>query len=159
MTRLMILNGPNVNLLGEREPHIYGATTLPSIEASCQDFAKVLGVELLFRQSNHEGVLVDWIQEQRHSCDAIIINPAGCSFYSVPILDALNAFAGPVVEIHVSNLHTRDEAHRHSLTSQAANAVICGAGAYGYIIAMQAAARMVGELPKGLPEAMRVGPL
>ena len=157
-TRLMILNGPNLNLLGEREPEIYGATTLAAIEASCRECARTLDVELQFHQSNHEGVLVDLIQEARRTADAIVINPAGFSFHSVPILDALKVFARPVVELHISNIHARDELHRHSIMSGTATAVICGIGAYGYIVAMQAAARMVGELPEGLPEPMRVGP-
>lgn len=159
MPKLVILNGPNLNLLGEREPDIYGSTTLAAIEASCREFATVLGVDLDFAQSNHEGVLVDWIQAARHDTDALIINPAGCSFHSVPVLDALRAYPKPVIELHLSNLHHRDENHRHSIMSSSVTAVIGGFGAYGYIVAMQAAARMVGELPAGLPEAVRVGPV
>ena len=158
-TRLMILNGPNLNLLGEREPVIYGATTLDAIEASCRDFAQTLDVEVQFHQSNHEGVLVDHIQEARHTADAIVINPAGFSFHSVPILDALRIFNRPIIELHISNIHARDAAHQHSLLSGTSTAVICGLGAYGYIVALQAAARMVGELPEGLPAPMRVGPV
>ena len=158
MARLMILNGPNVNLLGEREPQIYGSTTLAAIEASCRELAPTLAVELEFRQSNHQGVLVDWIQEARKTADAIIINPAGYSFHSVAILDALKIFGRPIIELHISNIHARDEAHRHSLLSGAVTAVICGLGAYGYIVAMQAAARLIGELPESLPEPMRIGP-
>jgi len=156
---LMILNGPNLNLLGEREPEIYGRTTLAGIERSCQAFADVLGARLDFRQSNHEGVLVDWIQEARHATDALIINPAGCSFYSIPILDALKIYGRPVIEVHVSNIHARDEAHRHSVISAAATAVICGAGAYGYILAMQAAMRMIDGIAQDLPDPIRIGPV
>ncbi len=157
--RLMILNGPNLNLLGVREPHIYGATTLAAVEASCADHAAMLDVVPSFHQSNHEGALIDLIHRARDEADAIVINPAGLSFRSVAMLDAFNAFDGPIVEIHISNIHARDEAHRHSLLSQAATGVICGFGPYGYILAMQAAARLVGPLPEGLPEPLRTGPV
>ena len=103
MKRLMILNGPNLNLLGVREPHIYGTTTLAQIRENCERHAAQLGLELAFHQSNHEGELVDWIQSARQSADAIIINPAGYSFTSVAILDALKAFEGPILEVHISN--------------------------------------------------------
>src|SRR3984893_14113430 len=109
--RLMILNGPNLNLLGVREPHIYGSTTLAAIQASCEEFASFAGVQLSFHQSNHEGVLVDLIQAVRQDADALIINPAGYSFTSVAMLDALKAFEGPIFEVHISNIHARDELH------------------------------------------------
>ena len=157
--RLWILNGPNLNLLGEREPEIYGSTTLAAVEATCRAFAEVLEAGLEFRQSNHEGVLVDWIHEARRGADAIIINPAGYSFHSIPILDALKVFARPIIEVHVSNIHARDELHRHSILSGVSTAVICGLGTYGYILAMQAAARLIGDLPGSLPEPIRVGPV
>ena len=114
MKRLMILNGPNLNLLGVREPHIYGTTTLSQVREACEQHAGELGLELAFHQSNHEGELVDWIQSARQTADAIIINPAGYSFTSVAILDAIKAFEGPVIEVHISNIHARDEHHRHS---------------------------------------------
>jgi 3-dehydroquinate dehydratase II len=142
MKRVMILNGPNLNLLGVREPHIYGTTTLAQIKADCEQHAARLGLELAFHQSNHEGELVDWIQSARQDADAIIINPAGYSFTSIAILDAIKAFEGPVLEVHISNIHTRDEYHRHSKISSAATAVICGLGPYGYIAAMHAIAQM-----------------
>ena len=142
MKRLMILNGPNLNLLGVREPHIYGTTTLAQIKADCEQHAAQLGLELAFHQSNHEGELVDWIQSARESADAIIINPAGYSFTSIAILDAIKAFDGPVIELHISNIHARDEYHRHSKISSAATAVICGLGPHGYIAAMHAIAQM-----------------
>lgn len=157
--RVTVLNGPNLNLLGEREPSIYGATTLAAIEAGCRDCARILSLELEFRQSNREDALIDWIQRARGHADALVINPAGLSFRSVSIVDALQIFAGPVVELHISNIHARDDAHRHSLVSGAATAVICGLGAYGYILALQAAARLLGPLPQGLPGPIRVGPL
>jgi 3-dehydroquinate dehydratase II len=142
MKRLTILNGPNLNLLGVREPHIYGTTTLAEIKADCERHAAQLGLELAFHQSNHEGELVDWIQSARESADAIIINPAGYSFTSIAILDAIKAFDGPVIELHISNIHARDEYHRHSKISSAATAVICGLGPHGYIAAMHAIAQM-----------------
>src|SRR5512145_2772406 len=107
--RLMILNGPNLNLLGVREPHIYGSVTLGTIEAASAEFARRLGISLAFHQSNHEGALVDLIQQARGAVDAIVINPAAYSFTSVAIIDALQAFDGPIVEVHISNIHARDE--------------------------------------------------
>src|SRR6516165_5963019 len=158
MTARLILNGPNLNLLGVREPHIYGSTTLAAIRASCEEFAKLTGAHLAFQQSNHEGVLVDLIQSARENADAIIINPAGYSFTSVAIFDALKAFEGPIFEVHISNIHARDELHRHSKLSAAVTAVIAGLGPYGYIVAMQAALRMMDQLPQSLPAAIRIGP-
>jgi len=154
----MILNGPNLNLLGVREPHIYGPTTIAAIRQSCEEFAKFAGAQLAFHQSNHEGVLVDLIQSARENADAIIINPAGYSFTSVAIFDALKAFEGPIFEVHISNIHARDELHRHSKLSAAVTAVIAGLGPYGYIVAMQAALRMMDQLPQSLPAAIRIGP-
>ena len=142
LKRLMILNGPNLNLLGVREPHIYGTTTLAQIKQSCEQNAARLGLELSFYQSNHEGELVDLIQSARQSVEAIIINPAGYSFTSIAILDAIKAFEGPVLEVHISNIHGRDEYHRHSKISSVATGVICGLGPYGYIAAMHALAEM-----------------
>jgi 3-dehydroquinate dehydratase-2 len=153
--RLTILNGPNMNLLGVREPHIYGTTTLAAVEATCREFADFAGLSLAFHQSNHEGVLVDLVHEARQQADALIINPAGYSFTSVALFDALKTFAGPVIEVHMSNIHARDELHRHSILSAAVRAVICGMGAYGYIVAMQAAAQMLGKLPDKLPPVLR----
>ena len=120
MGAIWILNGPNLNLLGEREPEIYGSTTLAAIEDCCRAYAKILSIDVECRQTNHEGVLVDWIQEARRKADALVINPAGCSFRSIPVLDALKMFDGPIVEIHISNIHARDEHHRHSIMSSVA---------------------------------------
>ena len=142
MKRLMILNGPNLNLLGVREPHIYGTTTLAQIRENCEKAAAHLGMELAFHQSNHEGELVDLIQSARQSADAIIINPAAYSFTSIAIIDAIKAFEGPVLEVHISNIHARDELHRHSKISSAVTGVICGLGPGGYIAAMHAVAQM-----------------
>jgi 3-dehydroquinate dehydratase-2 len=145
--RITILNGPNLNLLGTREPHIYGHTTLAEIEAMCTQKARSLSVSLTFRQSNHEGVLVDWIQEVRETADALIINPAAYSFRSVALVDAMKALGKPIIELHVSNIHTRDELHRHSITSSAATAVICGLGPYGYVAAIEAAVHLAQRSP------------
>ncbi len=155
--RLMILNGPNLNMLGVREPHIYGTTTLPEIEASCEALAKVLGCALAFHQSNFEGALVEWIQSARQTADAIIINPAGYSFTSIAILDALKTFEGPIIEVHISNIHARDKLHRHSILSGAVKGVICGLGPYGYLVAMQTAAQLLGARPAALPAPLRDG--
>jgi 3-dehydroquinate dehydratase II len=153
--RLMIINGPNLNYLGIREPHIYGYTTLKELESECRKFAEDLGIELAFHQSNFEGAIVELIQSGRESADAIIINPAGYSFTSIAIIDAMKIFAKPIIELHISNIHARDELHRHSILSSAATAVICGAGPYGYIIAMQAALQALGKLPEKLPSCLR----
>lgn len=143
MVRIKIINGPNLNLLGVREPHIYGTTTLSQIHRDCEVAAKDLNVSLAFLQSNHEGQIIDWLQAARDDSDAIILNPAGYSFYSVAIFDALKAFEGPIIELHLSNIHARDELHRHSIMSRAATAVICGLGPSGYTLAMEAAARLL----------------
>jgi 3-dehydroquinate dehydratase-2 len=156
--RLMVINGPNLNLLGIREPHIYGSTTLAAVQKSCEEFAAFAGAQLSFHQSNHEGVLVDLIQAAREQADAIIINPAAYSFTSIAMLDAFKIFEGPIFEVHVSNIHARDELHRHSKLSSAVKAVIAGLGPYGYIVAMQAALQALGKLPDSLPAALRVGP-
>src|SRR5437870_6662791 len=156
--RIMILNGPNLNMLGIREPHIYGSTTLDAIKASCEEFAAFAGAELAFHQSNHEGVLVDLIQSARTEADALIINPAAYSFTSIAMFDALKIFEGPIFEVHISNIHARDELHRHSKLSATAKGVIAGLGPYGYIVAMQAAMQAMGKLRPSLPAALRLGP-
>jgi 3-dehydroquinate dehydratase-2 len=156
--RLMILNGPNLNLLGVREPEIYGRTTLAAIRESCEQLATFAGAQLSFHQSNHEGVLVDLIQSARSDADALIINPAGFTFTSNAIFDALKIFPGPIFEVHISNIHARDQLHRHSRISAAVTGVIAGLGPYGYIVAMQAALRMLGKLPEALPDPLRIGP-
>jgi 3-dehydroquinate dehydratase-2 len=140
---ILILNGPNLNLLGNREPAIYGTQTLADIEAECQAHGKKIGLEVEFRQSNHEGQLVDWIQQAQGRASAIIINPGALSHTSIAILDALLGVALPVVEVHLSNIHRR-EAFRHtSLVSQAAKGVICGLGSHGYLLALDAIGRLV----------------
>lgn len=150
-SRITLLNGPNLNLLGEREPEIYGRTTLAEVEAAASARGTALGLEVDCHQSNHEGVLVDLIQAARKTSAALIINPAGYSFHSIPILDALKTFPGPVIELHISNIHARDEHHRHSKLSGGATAVICGLGPYGYIAAIEAAAHLIAKVKGPLP--------
>ncbi|VVN03733.1 3-dehydroquinate dehydratase [Pseudomonas fluorescens] len=135
---VFILNGPNLNLLGRREPHIYGHTTLEQIRQSSVALAEELGLTCDFRQTNHEGVMVDWIQEAYEQGAAVIINPAGFSFHSIPVLDALKLIDAPLIELHLSNIHARDELHRHSIMSGVVDAVLCGMGADGYPLAVRA---------------------
>ena len=153
MLRIKIINGPNLNLLGIREPHIYGTTTLAQIQKDCEGAAKEMKASLTFLQSNHEGQIVDWIQAARDDADAIILNPAGYSFYSIAIFDALKAFEGPIIELHLSNIHARDELHRHSIMSRAATAVICGLGPIGYPLAIQAVLRLAAGNKPGVIHA------
>lgn len=144
MTRkILVLNGPNLNLLGQRQPEIYGSTTLAEVEAMCQKVALETGLSLSFRQSNHEGVLVDWIQEARGEMAGIVINPAAYSHSSVAILDALNLFEGPVLEVHISNIHKREAFRHHSYVSQRAEGVIAGFGVAGYGLAVQHMAQLL----------------
>jgi 3-dehydroquinate dehydratase II len=153
-TKIMILNGPNLNFLGIREPHIYGATTLKEIEASCEDVAKYLDVTIAFHQSNLEGELVNLIQSAHGTFDAIIMNPAAYSFTSIALIDALKIFEGPKIEVHISNIHARDELHRHSITSGASTAVVCGLGPYGYVAAILAVVQRLGKLPQAVPASL-----
>ncbi|MDC6169574.1 type II 3-dehydroquinate dehydratase [Paucibacter sp. XJ19-41] len=138
---LYILNGPNLNLLGIREPHLYGSTSLQQIEQLCQRVAAELGLACEFRQTNHEGVMVDWVQEARERAAALAINPAGLSFRSIPLLDALKTLEQPIAEVHLTNIHRRDPLYQHSLMSLAATGVICGFGAFGYELAIRALAQ------------------
>lgn len=137
---VFILNGPNLNLLGTREVEIYGSTSLADIEALTKTSGDTLGLTVDFRQSNHEGELVDWIQEARSKAAAIIINAAAYSHTSIAILDALQAFDGPIVEVHLSNLFKRESFRHHSHISGVADGVICGLGAQGYLLALTAVA-------------------
>jgi 3-dehydroquinate dehydratase II len=140
-----VLNGPNLNLLGVREPHLYGSTTLAEVEQLCRSTAQELGLACEFRQSNHEGVLVDWVQEARERACAVVINPAGLSFRSIPLLDALKTLDQPIAEVHLTNIHRRDPLYQHSLVSLAATGVIAGFGPQGYELAIRAVARRVAE--------------
>lgn len=143
-TTIYVLNGPNLNLLGTREPEVYGRATLKDVEALCRNAGKRHGLTVEFRQSNHEGVLVDWIQEARAKGAAgIVINPAAYTHTSIAILDALLASDIPIVEIHISNVHARDDFRRHSYVSRVAKAVICGFGINGYGLAIDGLAAML----------------
>ena len=138
-TPIFVLNGPNLNLLGEREPAIYGYETLADVEARCRRRAETLGYEIDFRQTNWEGALVDSVHEARKAACAIVINPAGLSFNSLPLLDSLQMFHGPKIEVHLSNIHQRDPIYHRSLVSTTAHGVIAGMGALGYELAIEAA--------------------
>ncbi len=141
---IYVLNGPNLHLLGQRQPEIYGRATLADVEQLCQTTSQQLGLALVFRQSNHEGDIVDWINEAHSEKAAgLIINPAGFTTTSIAILDALLVMAVPVIEVHISNIHKREEYRRHSYVSQAASAVICGFGINGYALAITGLAAML----------------
>ena len=143
MTRIIdILNGPNLNLLGQRQPEVYGRETLADVEAACAALAAELGVPVRFRQSNHEGQIVDWIHEARETAAAIVINPAAYTHTSVAILDALKAFDGPVIEVHISNVHQREPFRHHSYVSLRADGVIAGCGTEGYLLALRRVASL-----------------
>ena len=137
---IYVLNGPNLNLLGSREPHIYGATTLEDVRGLCEARALALGRQVVFRQSNHEGQLIDWVQEARQSACALVINPAGYGHTSIALLDALKALAIPIVECHLSNPAAREVFRRHTFVSLAATGVVSGFGAQSYELAIEAAA-------------------
>jgi len=142
---IYVLNGPNLNLLGTREPHIYGHATLADVEKLCQATARRHGFAVVFRQSNHEGQIVDWINEARsEKASGLIINPAGYTTTSIAILDALLAMEAPVIEVHISNIHAREEFRHHSYVSKAARAVICGFGIDGYALAIAGLADLGG---------------
>lgn len=142
---VLILNGPNLNLLGARQPEVYGAATLDDIARSCAARAADLGLEVDFRQSNHEGELVTWVQEARGRHAALIVNAAAYTHTSVALLDALLAVDLPVVEVHLSNIHRREAFRHHSYVSQAALGMICGFGPRGYLLALEAVAPLVVE--------------
>ena len=140
---IYVLNGPNLNRLGTREPQIYGSTTLAEVETMCVEAAA--GREIIFRQSNREYELIDWIHEAIDRGAAIIINPAAYSFTSIAILDALKMFPGPIVELHISNIHRREAHYHNSYVSLAATAVIAGLGPQGYAVAVKAAIDLAGR--------------
>lgn len=140
MRRIFVINGPNLNMLGTRQPEIYGSDTLADIEKSCREKAAALGLDVEFFQSNHEGEIVSAIQRARGRFDAVVINPAAYSHTSVAIMDALLACDMPVVEVHLSNIHRREEFRHFSYVSKAADGVICGFGKQGYLLALEAAA-------------------
>ena len=144
MSRLVyILNGPNLNLLGKRQPAIYGRETLADVEEACRHVATELGLELQFHQSNREYEIIDWIHEARETAAGILINPAAFTHTSVAILDALNSFDGPVIEVHISNIHKREAFRHHSYVSGRADGVIAGFGTQGYALAIRRIAALI----------------
>ena len=145
---VLVLNGPNLNLLGTREPEIYGSETLDSIEAACRKRAGDLGLSVEFRQTNTEGELVDWVQEAAGSHQALIVNAGAYTHTSVALLDALLATEMPVIEVHLSNIYQRDEFRQKSYVSKAADGIICGLGGFGYEIALEALAQRLGTVKK-----------
>jgi 3-dehydroquinate dehydratase II len=145
MKQLLILNGPNLNLLGTREPEMYGVATLQTIEEATRKQAAIVGYDVDFRQSNHEGVLIDWIQAAHARASGIIINPGALTHTSIALFDALKAITLPVIEVHLSNVHAREEFRRHSYISPAARGIIVGFGADGYELAVDGLARMLAQ--------------
>ena len=137
---VFVLNGPNLNLLGKRQPHIYGHETLADVERDCCAVAAELGLDIRFHQSNREYEIIDWMHEAREVAGAVVINPAAFSHTSVAVLDALNAFDGPVLEVHISNVHRREPFRHHSYVSARADGVIAGFGTQGYTLALRRAA-------------------
>jgi 3-dehydroquinate dehydratase-2 len=138
-----VLNGPNLNLLGKRQPEIYGRDTLADVEADCVRLGAELGLDIVFRQSNREYELIDWIHEARDKAKGIVINPAAFTHTSVAILDALNAFDGPVLEVHISNVHKREPFRHHSYVSSRAEGVIAGFGVQGYGLCLRRMASLL----------------
>jgi len=141
--RIYLLNGPNLNLLGQRQPEIYGRDTLDDIAETCKKVAVAQGMTLKAFQSNSEGQLIDWVHEARQNADAIIINPGAYSHTSIALLDALNTFEGKVIEVHISNIHKREEFRHHSYISLRADGIIVGFGTQGYMLAVQALQNML----------------
>lgn len=142
---IYVLNGPNLNLLGTREPEIYGHDTLDDVRALCVDTARELGFTAVFRQTNHEGELIDWVQEAREAASALVLNPAGYGHTSVALHDALKTLDAPVIEVHLSNPAARERFRHRSFVSPVARGTVCGFGAYGYDLAVRAAARLLDE--------------
>ncbi|TPQ35617.1 type II 3-dehydroquinate dehydratase [Bradyrhizobium guangdongense] len=146
MSRLVyVLNGPNLNLLGRRQPHIYGHETLADVERDCGALGKELGLEIRFHQSNREYEIIDWIHEARETAAGIVMNPAAFTHTSVAILDALNTFEGTVIEVHISNVHKREEFRHHSFVSKRADGVIAGFGTQGYLLGLRRVAKLLDE--------------
>lgn len=142
--QILVLNGPNLNLLGQRQPEVYGRETLADVERACTALADELGVAVEFRQSNHEGQLIDWIHAARGTAAGIVVNPAAYTHTSVALLDALSAFDGPVIEVHISNIHKREDFRHHSFVSLRADGVIAGCGTEGYLLALRRVASLTG---------------
>ena len=145
---IYVLNGPNLNMLGTREPEKYGHATLADVEKLCREAGKRFDLAVEFRQSNHEGEIIDWIHEAKKKAVGIVINPAGYSHTSVAILDAISAVQLPTVEVHITNIHQREEFRHHSYVSKGAKAVLCGFGITGYALAIEGLAALVGMKSK-----------
>ncbi len=146
MNRLVyVLNGPNLNLLGKRQPHIYGADTLDDVETACRRIGDANRLELRFRQSNREYELIDWIHEARAEAKAIVINPAAFTHTSIAILDALNTFEGVVIEVHISQVHKRESFRHHSYVSHRSDGIIVGCGTQGYELALHRVVKLLGD--------------
>lgn len=142
---VLILNGPNLNLLGQREPHIYGHDTLADIEAACTERAAALSLDMEFLQSNAEAELIGWVQEARATADGIIINAGALTHTSLALADALRASGLPAIELHLSNIHARESFRHHSFLAPVVRGLICGFGAQGYLLALDAMARLIEE--------------
>ncbi len=149
MSRLIyVLNGPNLNLLGKRQPHIYGHETMVDVEKSCRDLASELKLEIRFHQSNREYEIIDWIHEARETAGGIVINPGAFTHTSIAILDALNTFDHPIFEVHISNVHKREEFRHHSYVSGVATGVMAGFGTQGYTLALRRVAYLLDTAKK-----------
>jgi 3-dehydroquinate dehydratase II len=147
MTRILLLNGPNLASLGEREPNVYGSVTLAEIEAAVRERAAVLGFEVRCEQTNHEGAMVDLLEAERDRSAGCIVNPGGLTHTSVVLADALRGFTGPVVEVHLSNILAREPFRRVSISAEAAVAVISGLGLHGYVLAVEGLAKLIQDRP------------
>jgi 3-dehydroquinate dehydratase II len=145
MRSVLVLNGPNLNLLGTREPAIYGAETLADVERMCREAGERLSLSIEFRQSNAEHQLIDWLHEARTRIDGVVINPAAYTHTSVAIADALSAIAKPVIEVHISNVHRREAFRHHSFVAPVADAIIIGCGTQGYLLALERMARILAD--------------
>ena len=145
MKKILVLNGPNINMLGKRQPEVYGYETLADIEQNCVSVGADLGLAVTCKQSNYEGELITWIQEAREEFDAIVMNPAAYSHTSIGIMDALHALEGAVIEVHISNIHKREKFRHHSYVSLRADGIVVGCGTHGYELGLRQAAHLLSE--------------
>ena len=145
MKKVLVLNGPNINMLGKRQPEVYGYETLADIAQNCVNVGADLGLEVTCKQSNYEGELITWIQEAREEFDAIVTNPAAYSHTSIGILDAPHAFEGAVIEVHISNIHRREDFRHHSCVSLRADGIVVGCGTHGYELGLRQAAHLLSK--------------